>query len=144
MEFNNTIIIIIFFAVLIIIGLIIWIIYMMIPKNTVELFGNCTHQTDCVNGLVCSRNKNNNSTQYVCLGGYQQSCGTSSDCAGELICSNSVCVNKTVTPATIINNSSPVFTTFNNMTDTNITFNTGPRYFGVQKIRPITSISQLM
>lgn len=140
MEFNNTIIIIIFFAVLIIIGLIIWIIYMMIPKNTVELFGNCTHQTDCANGLVCSTNKNNNSTQYVCLGGYQQSCGTSSDCAGDLICSNSVCVNKTTTSTTT--------TTFNTTLNTNdIMFNTfvDPQiYFGVRKMHPITSISQLI
>ena len=94
---NNSIIIIItFIFTLAILGLIIWIIILLIPKNNVQLFGHCTHQLDCSTGLVCSQTVSNT----VCLNGLAQLCNTDSECAAPLVCSENsdkvkVCMVKT-------------------------------------------------
>lgn len=85
MEESNSIIIVIFIFMLVILGLIIWIIIIMLPKNNVQLFGKCTHQLDCASGLVCATNPTNTTTT-VCLSGLEQSCNTDTECADALVC----------------------------------------------------------
>jgi len=150
MEFNNTVIIIIFFGVLIIIGLVIWIIYMMVPKNTAGLFSSCVHQTDCATGLVCSKNTTN---QFVCLGGLQQACSTKTDCAENLICSNNICVSPTGLSSNTLNtlntlNDNIYFGNSTQNLNPNIFNQYNPNAFNYQSfskplLKPITSLNQL-
>lgn len=132
MENNNIIIIVIFIATLIIIGLIIWIIYSLMPKQTVGLFGSCTHQTECSSGLICSKNANND--KLVCLGGIEQPCENNTDCGFDLICNdNKVCSQKITATVNNVNNGNAL--TMHPV----ITFNVNQS----RKITPITSLNQL-
>jgi hypothetical protein len=134
MENNNIIIIVIFIATIIIIGLIIWIIYSLLPKQTTGLFGTCTHQIECSTGLICSKNANND--KLVCLGGIEQSCENNTDCGFNLICNDKKVCESAVT-ATVNNLNNGNALTMN--MDPVITFNVNqPR-----KITPITSLNQL-
>src|SRR5688572_9237276 len=90
------VIILLFIISLTILGLIIWILVIMVPKNNVQLYGNCTHQLDCATGLVCSQRTGSTS---VCLNGLEQLCTTDSECASPFVCSENnnikVCMVKT-------------------------------------------------
>ncbi len=119
---NSSVILIVFFCILIIIGLLIGVIIIIIPKKTVDLHGDCTEQTECLNGLVCSLSMN----KTVCLGGLNQSCSSNTDCVNSLTCSDNKCVPL---PQMTVTMSSSI-----------------PLTFGVSKPRqmtPITSLQQL-
>lgn len=121
---NSSVILIVFFCILIIIGLLIGVIIIIIPKKTVDLHGDCTSQTECLNGLVCSLSMN----KTVCLGGLNQSCSSNTDCVNSLTCTDNICVPLPQMTVTQSVTSVPLLT------------------FGVSKpkqMTPITSLQQL-
>ncbi|HSW76668.1 MAG TPA: hypothetical protein VLG50_06470 [Candidatus Saccharimonadales bacterium] len=105
---NNTIIIIfVFLFILLILALAIWLIIMVVPRNNVSLFGQCTHQNECASGLVCGKWQITTSpTGTVCLQGLEGSCDIDSDCSAGLTCQDHVCktfiIPSTMTPPSTI------------------------------------------
>src|SRR4029077_10755473 len=77
-------VVIIFIILLILLGLVIYMVIALIPKSDVGLYGDCTHQSDCMAGLVCSRGTGFTGT--VCLNGLDQGCATNTECATGLVC----------------------------------------------------------
>ena len=152
---SSILVIIIFIFILIILGVVIWFIVMMRPKNTVPLFGACTHQNDCAPGLVCST-WSLSQTGSVCLEGISGACDMTSDCATGLVCTDKVCVTLPTTTsqpiqtlnfvdpimlnssaATLNNNLNTSVLEFNHHVLTNNIINKAPM------MQPITSLSQL-
>ena len=120
---DSVIFFVIIIAIFIILGVLIWIIVVTFPKNTVPIHGPCTNQTDCSSGLFCSGVTG--STANVCLSGLNQPCTLNSDCGFNFLCLpgptgsiKSVCSN----PLTV-NNVMPLNNNFNPINIQPIQFN---------------------
>lgn len=68
----------IFIAIIIVV-----VVLLLVPKSTVALFGACTEQSECSNGLICNAN---GATGGICLGGLNYPCNNNSDCAKNYFC----------------------------------------------------------
>ena len=102
---NYTVIsfIVIFLVLLLIIAGIVIIIFYVVPRNDAQEFQSCVAQSDCSNGLVCSKGLDG---KNQCLGGLNQACNSNTDCASEFVCqANSagvkLCMNKPATTLTL-------------------------------------------
>lgn len=153
---STAIVIITFVFILVILGLVIWLVIILVPKTTVALFGACTHQTDCSAGLVCS-NWALSVTGTVCLNGVSNVCTINSDCATGLTCQSGVCTSlplaSQVIPNTLSNTSLTNNLMFNKIPMTAVNQFTpipyqSPNYQSIQtqhalSMQPITSLDQL-
>jgi hypothetical protein len=82
-ENNNSYYVGAFLLLIIIIIIIVVVILLLVPKSTVALFGACTEQSECSNGLICN---GNGATGGICLGGLNYQCNNNSDCAKNYFC----------------------------------------------------------
>lgn len=80
---NNKYYFIAFLAFIIISVIIVVVIIFIVPKSQVALFGECTDQIDCENGLICSKSS---PTGGKCLGGLNYPCSNNSDCNNQYLC----------------------------------------------------------
>ena len=148
-QSSSALVIIIFIFMLALVGLIIWIIIIMIPKNSVGLYGQCSHQQDCSTGLVCGRSIVGavSPTGTVCLGGIAQPCTIDSECAAPFVCQenesqNRVCMARSPTGTTLST------TSFASTSFASTSFGVTPLVFNTQPItqpvlQPVTSIQAL-
>src|SRR4029079_18177668 len=100
---DNLLVKFIFIFVLIILGLVIGLIIILLPRTNVQLDQSCTHQSDCAVGLVCSKAPRS-LTGTVCLKGLNLECETNSECSTGLVCRDKVCLLPTGTIALTIEN----------------------------------------
>lgn len=75
-----------FLLFIIIMVIVVVIILLVVPRSTVALFGACTEQSECGNGLICSASRTTGSTGGICLGGLNYACNNNSDCAKNYFC----------------------------------------------------------
>lgn len=111
-----------FLLLLLIIGLIILIIYLVIPKNDVQLGFACTTQSECQNGLTCSISSLDNTKK--CLGGIGYPCQKESECGCNLGCIANVCTVKPASTSLTLESAVNLLPTFIDQTLLQNTINT--------------------
>lgn len=152
-QSNPWLVIIIFLCIFIILGLIIWLIIVLVPRENVKLFGKCTHQTECDLGLVCS-SSSMAALGTICLGGISQVCTITSDCATGLTCESGVCSALPQQPPVVTTIEQPElmfqplvnnvqFIPFAPMIENSLTINNFNKMSNPQVLTPITSLSAL-